>query len=115
MFILKDFEVWCKERQISDNCIDNDVCNQYIYSQMMPHYPAGILHWHREDYVMYTDDLYETLLHSYDKDKLYNEIINNFGEYIVAGQFDNNNKLSKYILSIKGNNYSIFILICKYC
>lgn len=114
MFILKDFEVWCKERKISENCIDNDVCNQYIYSQMMPHYPAGILHWHREDYVMYTDDLYETLLHSYDKDKLYDEIINNFGEYIVAGQFDSNNKLSKYILSIKYKKDRNFINASKF-
>ena len=55
----------------------------------------------RDPAIEYKDTIYESILKSYNKDKLYNEIVSMFEKYIIVGIHDNSKEISKHILSIK--------------
>lgn len=102
---MKSFEEWCKEQCIAESEITKETCEEYLNRQ----FNRTILYRRANLYLEYKDELYESILHSYDKDKLYKEIIKFFGNEIVKDYHDGDPDISKYILSIKYKNNYDFI------
>ena len=69
------FEDYCEDNSISDDMIDNSVHEDFVDFNwsFVRHRP----------YYLYKSKIYETLLKSYDSNKLYNEILKKYGQYIV--------------------------------
>ena len=93
------FEEYCAANHIDENNIDDLVHESFVDENW-----SFVRH---KPYYLYKSYVYETLLKSYDTKKLYDEILDNFGEHIVDNYSAYNDKatIKSLLLKYKDNSF----------